>query len=70
MAKLYVIGLGPGDEAHLTSAARRALDEAALLETDPGTPLVRLHEVIFDQRGRPLHNSVQLIRGERFVFRI
>jgi precorrin-3B C17-methyltransferase len=31
MAKLYVIGLGPGDEAHLTSAARRALDEAALI---------------------------------------
>ena len=31
MAKLYVIGLGPGNEAHLTSAARRALDEAALI---------------------------------------
>ena len=26
--------------------------------------------VIYDQRGRPLHNSVQLIRGDRCVFRI
>lgn len=44
--------------------------EAKLLETEKGTPLVCLHEVIYDQRGRPLHTSVQLIRGDRFVFRI
>ena len=45
-------------------------EEARLLETEEGTPLVCLHEVVYDQRGRPLHNSVQLIRGDRFVFRI
>lgn len=31
---------------------------------------MRLHEVVYDQKGRPLHNSLQLIRGDRFVFRI
>ena len=31
MAKLYVIGIGPGDEANLTAAARAALDSAALI---------------------------------------
>ena len=41
-----------------------------LLEIKKGSPLVCLHEVIFDQRGRPLHNSIQLIRGDQFVFRI
>ena len=45
-------------------------EEAELLDIEEGTPLIQLHEVIFDQRGRPLHNSIQLIRGERFVFRI
>ena len=43
---------------------------AELLETEEGTPLICLHEVIYDQRGRPLHTNVQLIRGERFVFTI
>lgn len=31
MAKLYVIGIGPGDEAALTAAARAALDKAELI---------------------------------------
>ena len=45
-------------------------EEAKLLETEAGVPLIRLHEVIYDQRGRPLHTNIQLIRGERFVFTI
>jgi GntR family transcriptional regulator len=45
-------------------------EEAELLRMERKAPLVCLHEVIYDQRGRPLHNSLQLIRGERFVFRI
>ena len=40
------------------------------LDIKKGEPLVCLHEVIYDQKGRPLHNSIQLIRGDRFVFRI
>ena len=31
MADLYVIGIGPGDEKHLTQAARSALDRAELI---------------------------------------
>ena len=44
--------------------------QAKLLDVEPGTPLMQLHEVVYDQKGRPLHNSLQLIRGDRFVFRI
>ena len=45
-------------------------EQAGYLGIEAGAPLLKLHELIFDQRGRPLHNSVQLIRGDRFVFRI
>ena len=31
MSKLYIVGLGPGDEAHMTLEARAALDAAELL---------------------------------------
>ena len=31
MAELFVIGIGPGDAAHLTAAARAALDKAELI---------------------------------------
>ena len=44
--------------------------QARLLEVDPGQALLLLREVMFDQRGRPLHTSNQLIRGDRFTFRI
>ena len=63
-------GVEPKLALHDVSLHFATKEEAALLETEPGTPLVCLHEVIYDQRGRPLHNSIQLIRGERFVFRI
>ena len=47
-----------------------AEDAAEMLDIPQGFPLLELREVIFDQLGRPLHNSIQLIRGDRFVFRI
>jgi len=56
--------------SHDVSLAYATEEQAALLETETGAPLIRLHEVIYDQRERPIHNSVQLIRGERFVFKI
>ena len=31
MAELYVIGIGPGDAANLTGAARAALEKADLI---------------------------------------
>ena len=63
-------GVEPKLAVHDVSLHFATAAEAQLLETESGTPLVCLHEVIYDQRGRPLHNSIQLIRGDRFVFRI
>ena len=63
-------GVEPKLAVHDVSLRFATEEEAGLLETEQGAPLVCLHEVIYDQRGRPLHNSIQLIRGERFVFRI
>lgn len=36
----------------------------------PGDALLCLHEAIYDQSGHPLHTSHQVIRGDRFTFRI
>lgn len=63
-------GVEPKLAVHDVSMRFASAEEAQLLETKEDAPLVCLHEVIYDQRGRPLHNSIQLIRGERFVFRI
>ncbi len=63
-------GVEPKLAMHEVSLHYATKEEAELLETKEGDPLVCLHEVIYDQRGRPLHNSHQLIRGDRFVFRI
>lgn len=63
-------GVEPKLALHDVSLRFADAEEARWLDVDEGAPLVCLHEVIYDHRGRPLHNSVQLIRGERFVFRI
>ena len=44
--------------------------EAALLGTEPKALLMDLHTVVYDQKGRPLHISRQLIRGDRYTVRI
>ena len=44
--------------------------EARLLETQPGSALLKLDQIIYDQHDRPLHTSHQVIRGDRFTFRI
>ncbi|MBR3428899.1 MAG: GntR family transcriptional regulator [Clostridia bacterium] len=71
---LYIVlrdyGIEPKQASHDISMAYATESQAKLLEVDPGAPLMRLHEVVYDQKGRPLHNSLQLIRGDRFVFRI
>ena len=63
-------GVEPSQASHDISMAYATEAQAKLLEVEPGAPLMRLHEVVYDQKGRPLHNSLQLIRGDRFVFRI
>ena len=31
MSKLYVVGIGPGDEKHMTGAAKAAIEEAEVI---------------------------------------
>ena len=69
-ALLREYGVEPRLAMHDISLRFAGPEEAELLEVEEGAPLVRLHEVIYDHRGRPMHNSVQMIRGDRFVFRI
>jgi len=63
-------GIEPKQATHDISMAFATEEQANLLKIKKGDPLMRLHEVVYDQKGRPLHNSLQLIRGDRFVFRI
>lgn len=44
--------------------------QAKLLGIETGAALLQLEQVIFDQNGAPLHTSHQVIRGDRFTFRI
>ena len=71
---LYIVlkeyGVEPKQATHDISMTYATEEQAKLLNIETGSPLIRLREVIYDQKGRPLHNSLQLIRGDRFVFRI
>jgi len=69
-ATLQIYGVEPRQATHEISLCEAGKAEAELLDIPAGTPLMKLREVIYDQRGRPLHNSQQWIRGDRFVFRI
>ena len=44
--------------------------EAALLEVAPGTMLMRIHMLVYDQKSRPLHSSDQTICGDRYTVHI
>jgi GntR family transcriptional regulator len=55
------------NEISLTFAKDR---DAELLDIRTGDPLIRLREVVYDQKGRPLHNSNQMICGNRYTARI
>ena len=63
-------GIEPKQASHDISMTFATEEQAKLLKIETGAPLMQLHEVVYDQKGRPLHNSLQLIRGDRFVFRI
>ncbi len=69
-ALLREYGVEPKQATHDVSLVYATETQARFLGVESGTPLMKLHEVIYDQKGRPLHNSVQFIRGDRFVFRI
>lgn len=71
---LYSLLKNHGNEAsealHEISLCYASSLQARLLEINEGDALLNLREIIYDQHGRPLHTSNQLIRGDRFTFRI
>ena len=63
-------GAEPAQATHVISLRKASKQVASRLRTEEGTPLMYLHEVIYDKKGRPLHISSQYIRGDIFSFRI
>lgn len=62
--------LEPRQGIHEISLCFATPQQAKHLGIEPGTALMQLDEIIFDQYSRPMHTSHQLIRGDRFTFRI
>ena len=69
-AVLQEHGLEAAQAVHEISLAYATPAHARYLGVNEGDALMNLHEIIYDQYGRPLHTSKQLIRGDRFTFRI
>ena len=67
---LREMGVEPSKAVHDIALKKVDRTAAALLKVPEGTVLIYLHEVIYDQKGRPLHNSDQFIRGDLFMFRV
>lgn len=71
---LYAIlernGITPRRGIHEISLCYATPRQARLLQVESGSALLLLREVVFDQHGRPLHTSEQVIRGDCFTFRI
>ena len=63
-------GIEPKQGTHDISITKATAEEAELLRVEPECPVLCLREVVYDQKGRPLHNSLQKILGDRFVLRI
>lgn len=67
---LAEIDVYPSAATHEISMVPANKELAEALEIPLNTALIYLKEVIYDQHGRPLHNSKQYIRGDKFVFTI
>lgn len=63
-------GLEANQAVHEISLCYATAQQARHLGVNEGDALLNLREIIYDQYGRPLHTSKQLIRGDRFTFRI
>ena len=63
-------GIEAASGVHEISLCHATAAQARLLEVEVGTALLQLEQVIHDQHGAPLHTSHQVIRGDRFTFRI
>ena len=67
---LEVRGVEAARGIHEISLCYATPAQARLLGVNPGDALLQLDQVIYDQHGAPLHTSHQVIRGDRFTFRI
>lgn len=63
-------GIEAANGVHEISLCYATAQQAKLLGVEVGAALLQLNQVIFDQNGAPLHTSHQVIRGDRFTFRI
>lgn len=63
-------GTEPARGIHEISLCYATPAQARLLEVNAGDALLRLDQVICDPHGTPIHTSHQVIRGDRFTFRI
>lgn len=63
-------GIEPSKASHDVSLISADENKASLLGIEVGSPLLFLHEVIYDQKGRPLHISHQYIRGDKFTLKL
>ncbi len=52
------------------SLTRLPAEEAAKLQAEEGTVVLSVEQVVYDQKGRPLHTGHLLVRGEKFPLRI
>jgi len=62
--------LEPSQAIHDISLCHADAYQARHLQMSQGEALLCLEELIYDQNGQPLHTSYQVIRGDRFTFRI
>lgn len=63
-------GMTPTRGIHEVSLCYATAAQARLLGVNAGDALLMLNQLILDQDGAPLHTSHQVIRGDRFTFRI
>ena len=45
-------------------------EEAGLLQMESGAAVILAVQVVYDQKGRPLHTSRQWIRGDKYILKI
>ena len=63
-------GIRPEKSFYAFSLARASAEEAELLDVEKGKTLMKVEQLVYDQKGRPLHSAVRLIRGEKYTLRI
>ena len=63
-------GIEPSKAEHEVSIISADDAKARLLGINPGDPILFLYEVIYDQKGRPLHISRQYGRGDKYTLKI